>query len=158
MFFAALRQRRLRLCEFGETEGVDHQRLRHWRRVRHRPIGPVLTNGEAAKIRMAHTQCRYARNRSELQDNKLLATERVKRMRDLNRSQRLAGSKCSSMRSWQPRAGVVDRPAWVCIRAGSVVPDTLLVGPGHAGPRACARGLLRSPSTSLDRRQARRHL
>src|SRR5262245_12150773 len=33
------------LCEFSETEGIDHQRLRHWRRVRHGPIGPVLTNG-----------------------------------------------------------------------------------------------------------------
>ena len=43
---------------------------------------------------MTHTQRRYARNCFELQDGKLLTTERMKRVRDLNRSQSLTGLKC----------------------------------------------------------------
>jgi hypothetical protein len=37
----------------------------------------------------------------------------------------------------------------------TAVPDTLPGGPGHAGPRACVRGLPRSPSTPADLHPAR---
>jgi ABC-type uncharacterized transport system substrate-binding protein len=45
--------------------------------------------------------------------------------------------------------------ALVCRPAVTAVPDTLPGGPGHAGPRACVRGLPRSPSTSADLHPAR---
>ena len=56
----------------------------------------------------------------------------------------------------RPRAGAAGHPAWECRPAATAVPDTLPVGPGHASPRYCARGLPRSPSTSADPRRGRR--
>src|SRR5262249_17595553 len=97
-----------------EDEGVDHQGLRSWSRVRWRPVGPIRGDGEAAKIWMTHAQCRYARNCFELQDSKRLTTERMKRVCDFNRSQRLSGSKCSSMRPC--RRSVI---GWCKVRSSS---------------------------------------
>ena len=56
-----------------------------------RPVGPFSRHGEAAEIGMAQAQGLDAGNASDLQDNKPLTAQRMKRMGDLSRSQRLIG-------------------------------------------------------------------
>src|SRR5215470_1245383 len=67
-----------------------------------RPIRPILRDAEATKVGVTHAQYRFARNPSQLQDGKPLTTEGVKRVSNLNRSQRLLGPKCSPTRPCQP--------------------------------------------------------
>src|SRR3981081_1891867 len=54
------------------------------------------------------------------------------------------------------RADAPGHPAWECRLAETAVPDTLPVGPDHASPRYCVRGLPRRPSTSADPRRGLR--
>src|SRR5215470_15157922 len=74
-----------------------------------RPIRPILRDAEATKVGVTHAQYRFARNPSQLQDGKPLTTEGVKRVSNLNRSQRLLGPKCS------PRSGT----GWCKVRLSS---------------------------------------
>ena len=75
--------------QFGEcnqTEGIDQQHrcagasLRTWRG----PVRPFPWHGERAAIGIAKAQCLYARDGSDLQNEKPLLAQRVKRVHDLS--------------------------------------------------------------------------
>src|SRR6266849_6476468 len=101
---AATQNRLDEICERDEAGRVDDDRLdgRRHPRIRSRPIGPLAAHGEAAKIGMPEAQRLDPRNASKLQDDKPLAPQWMKRMRNFSRAQRLTGAKCSSMGVWQP--------------------------------------------------------
>jgi hypothetical protein len=93
-------QRSNEVVECQKTEGIGDQRPATGRRnlsVGGRPVGPFARHGKRAQLRMAQAQSLDARNSSDLQNNKPVAAKRMKRMGYLSRSQRLTGSKCSSM-------------------------------------------------------------
>jgi hypothetical protein len=74
-----------------ESEGIDDQSVFAGFRDVCCSICPFLRHGEAAKLGMAHAQYRNAGNVSDLQYDKPLAAQRMERMGDLSRTQRLAG-------------------------------------------------------------------
>src|SRR6266852_560482 len=155
---AATQNRLDEVCERDQAGRVDDDRLDARRRpyIRGRPIGPLAAHGEAAKIGMAQAQRLDPRNSSNLQDDKPLAPQWMKRMRNFSRAQRLTEEKCSSMGVWRPRAGVAYPPASVCNVAGMAAPDTPPAGPVRADLRAWARALPRSPAMSARPRRVQR--
>ena len=65
-------------------------------RVRRRPVGPFTRHCERAEVSVAQAQRLDARDTSNLQNDEPLTEQRMKRMDDFSRSQRLAESLCSS--------------------------------------------------------------
>src|SRR5260221_2591605 len=104
---AATQNRLDEACERDEAGPLDDDRLDGRRHpcIRGRPIGPLSAHGEAAKIGMPEAQRLDPRNSSKLQDDKPLAPQWMKRMRNFSRAQRLTGAKCSSMGVWR-RSGI----------------------------------------------------
>src|SRR5260221_963239 len=122
---AATQNRLDEVCERDEAGRVDDDRLDGRRHpcIRGRPIGPLAVHGEAAKIGMTKAQRLDPRNSSKLQDDKPLAPQWMKRMRNFSRAQRLTGEKCSSMGVWECRASFASHPPWGCMLAGPSARD-----------------------------------
>ena len=87
------------LGECSQTEGIDQQRscagasLRAWSS----PISPVPRHRERAAIGIAKAQCLYARDGSDLQNEKPLPAQRVKRVHDLSGPQSPLEPECSAL-------------------------------------------------------------
>src|SRR4051812_16891063 len=114
-----------RIHQQGDVRGGG---LRLWPR----PVSPVPRHGKRAEIGVAQAQCLDARDAADLQNDKPLSAQRMERVDDLSRSQRLIGFGCSSLGAWQRPAGAAARPASEYTVAGRAAGDTLLVKPGRA--------------------------
>jgi hypothetical protein len=60
-------------------------------------IGPLARHGETAEFGVTETDRFDARDRSDFQNNEMLAAKRMEGVGNFGRAQRLTGAKCSSM-------------------------------------------------------------
>ncbi len=80
-------------------------------RLRPRTFGPVSRYGKRAAVGVAQAQCLDTRDAAGLQKDTPLSAQRMERVDDLSRSQRLVGSRCSSLRVC-PRPATGSRRRW----------------------------------------------
>ena len=93
-----------KLGQCDEAERIDQRGdvrgggLRLWPR----PVSPVPRHGKRAEIGVAQAQGLDARDAADLQNDKPLSAQRMERVDDLSRSQRLIGFGCSSLGACRP--------------------------------------------------------